>query len=156
MASRDAEPFRRFTRSVFAAQTALLKHGDVANAPFGQSSARWRVLRHISIGEASVAAIARSTGYSRQAVQRLADALVAEGSATYHADDRDRRTQRITLTPAGQRNFEQLEAHFDVWASRLLAQISESELTAVSQAIERITAVVLADSQYMNMKRKEK
>ena len=40
MPSSNAETFRRFTRSVFEAQTALLKHGDVANAGFGQSSAR--------------------------------------------------------------------------------------------------------------------
>ncbi len=153
MTSRDAELFRRFTRSVFEAQAALLKHGDVATAPFGQSSARWRVLRYIASGETSVAAIARATGYSRQAVQRLADALVSEGSAAYQADGTDRRMQRIELTLAGQRTVEQLEAHFDVWVGRLLAQISEADLTAVSDALARITAVVLADRQ--DMKRKE-
>lgn len=149
MSSHDAELFRRFTRSVFAAQAALLKHGDIANAPFGQSSARWRVLRNISSGTSTIAAIARSTGYSRQAVQRLADALVSEGSAQYRADPADRRTQRIELTATGRRTLAQLEAHFDVWASRLLARIPASELAAVADALGHITAVVLADMQYM-------
>src|SRR5262249_23580141 len=72
MTTHDAARFRRFTRAIFAAQAAVLKHGDVATAPFGQSSARWRVLFRVSHGATTVAAIARATGYSRQAVQRLA------------------------------------------------------------------------------------
>jgi DNA-binding MarR family transcriptional regulator len=147
MSSQHADLFRCFTRSVFAAQAALLKYGDVANAPFGQSTARWRVLFTISSGTTTVAAIARSTGYSRQAVQRLADALVSEGSASYRADAADRRTQRIELTTAGQRTLEQMEAHFDVWAGRLLAQIPRSELAAVVDALGHFTAIILADMQ---------
>jgi len=149
MASEKAEVFRRFARAVFEAQTALLKHGDAANAPFGQSSARWRVLLHVAMGETTVADIARSTGYSRQAVQRLADTLVFEGSAGYVVDETDRRKQRIELTPQGQETFGKLEANFDVWAGRLLTQLPEADLIAVTQALEHIKAVVLADCQSM-------
>jgi DNA-binding MarR family transcriptional regulator len=152
MASSSAELFRRFTRSVFGAQAALLKHGDVANAQFGQSSARWRVLHQISAGQSSVADIARSTGYSRQGVQRLADALVGEGSARYTADETDRRKQRLELTEAGASTFDRLEAHFDGWAERLLAHIPEADLVAVSKALEHITYVVAADIDYMKSK----
>ena len=149
MASPHAETFRRFVRSVFETQNVLLKHGDVANAGFGQSSARWRVLLWISTGETSVAAIARATGYSRQAVQRLADALVAEGSARYSADPDDRRKQRLELTAAGAATFAQLEAGFDVWADRLIAQLPAAELDAVSESLDRIRPVLLADIDYM-------
>jgi len=130
----------------------LLKHADTANARFGQSSARWRVLLRISVGETSVAAIARSTGYSRQAVQRLADALVVEGSARYSVDETDRRKQRLELTEAGAATFEQMEAHFDVWAERLMAHIPERELVAASEALERIGSVVAADRDYIERK----
>jgi DNA-binding MarR family transcriptional regulator len=149
MSSYDADLFRRFTRAVFAAQAAVLKHGDVANAPFRQSSARWRVLHNIASGTTSVAAIAHATGYSRQAVQRLADALVSEGSAIYRADAADRRTQRIELTAAGQQTLERMEAHFAVWAGRLLTRIPASELAAVTDALGRITDVVLKDMRYL-------
>jgi DNA-binding MarR family transcriptional regulator len=152
MTTPDAARFRRFTRAVFAAQAAVLKHGDVANAPFGQSSARWRVLFRVSQGATTVAAIARATGYSRQAVQRLADAVVSEGLARYRPDATDRRTQRIELTAAGQRTLEHLEANFDVLAGRLLAQIPAADLEAVCDALERITAVVQADLTYMQGK----
>jgi DNA-binding MarR family transcriptional regulator len=153
MASPSAEVFRRFTRSVFDAQAALLKHGDVANAEFGQSSARWRVLQRVAAGQTSVAAIAKSTGYSRQGVQRLADALVAEGSARYRADEHDRRRQRLELTGAGAATFEQMEAHFDVWSARLLTRIPEAELVAVAHALEHVRTVVLEDCD--DMKRQE-
>lgn len=152
MTSPSANSFRRFTRSVFGTREALLKHADAANARFGQSSARWRVLYELSSGETSVADIARSTGYSRQAVQRLADALVAEGSARYSADEADRRKQRIELTEAGAGTFEQLEAHFEVWVERLMVHIPEHELGAVSGALDHIRSVVEADREYIKRK----
>jgi DNA-binding MarR family transcriptional regulator len=154
MTSPSAEVFRRFTRSVFGAQTALLRHGDVANADFGQSSARWRVLQRICAGETSVSEIAKSTDYSRQAVQRLADALVAEGSARYSADPSDRRKQRLELTEEGAATLEQMEANFDVWADRLLAHIPEADLVAVSKTLEHIRLILLADIDYIRKKRR--
>jgi DNA-binding MarR family transcriptional regulator len=153
MASPTAETFRRFARSVLSAQAALLKHGDVANADFGQSSARWRVLQRIAAGEKSVADMARSTGYSRQAVQRLADALVAEGLARYSADENDRRRQCLELTPAGIVIFEQLEANFDSWADRLMTHIPEADLITTAKTLEHIRLILLADCDYMKRKR---
>jgi DNA-binding MarR family transcriptional regulator len=152
MASPQAEVFRRFTRSVFDAQAALLKHGDAANAQFGQSSARWRVLQRIAAGQTSVAAIARSTGYSRQGVQRLADALVAEGSARYGPDESDRRRQRLELTRAGTVTLERMEAHFDTWAARLTADLPETDLAALAGSLEHIRLVVLADRDHLTGK----
>jgi DNA-binding MarR family transcriptional regulator len=152
MASHSAEVFRRFTRSVFATQAALLKHGDTANERFGQTSARWRVLARVSAGETSAAAIARSTGYSRQAVQRLADALAAEGLVRQQADESDLRRQRLELTSTGAEVFGQMEAHFDIWAERLGAQIPEADLIALAEALEHIRLIVLADCDYMRRK----
>jgi DNA-binding MarR family transcriptional regulator len=152
MASPQAEAFRRFTRSVFDAQSALLRHGDAANAQFGHSSARWRVLQRISAGLTSVADIARSTGYSRQAVQRLADVLVAEGAARYCADASDRRRQRLELTRAGAAALGQMEAHFDVWAARLTAELPGTDLAALTQALEHLRVVVLADAENFTRK----
>ncbi len=153
MASPTAETFRRFARSVFSAQAALLKHGDVANADFGQSSARWRVLQRIAAGEKSVADMARSTGYSRQGVQRLADALAAEGLAQYSADENDRRRQRLELTPAGTVILGQMEANFDNWADRLMAHIPEADLVTTARTLEHIRLILLADCDYMKRKR---
>jgi DNA-binding MarR family transcriptional regulator len=101
MVSEKAELFRLFVRAVLQTQGALLKHGDVMNAPYGQTSATWRVLLYISTGHTTVADIARATGYSRQAVQRLANGLVTEGLACYKKHPTDDRKQCIEMTQAG-------------------------------------------------------
>lgn len=149
MPSHEAEVWRGFTRAVFSAQVAVLRHGDTATAAFGQSSARWRVLVRIADGENTVADIARLTGYSRQAVQRLADALAADGLIRQVADDRDRRKQRLEFTESGAVTFERMEASFDVWAERLLAHIPEADLLSVTAALDHIGRIVLADSDYL-------
>ncbi len=101
MLSPEAILFRRMTRSVFRTNSAVLRYGDLVNEPLAQSSARWWLLYRLSRGDDSVADIARTTGNSRQAVQRLADALVAENLATYAPNPTDRRKQVVTLTDRG-------------------------------------------------------
>ena len=145
MLSPDAALFRRFTRALFAGHHAVLRHGDVAAAPFGHTSARWRVLDQIVSGNAYVGDIARATGYSRQAVQRLTDALVADGHAAYRPDPDDRRRQLIELTDAGRGGFARLEASYATWAPRLVAEIGADDLATVCHLLERIAEQVQSD-----------
>ena len=145
----NSTAFRRFTRAVFAAQAAVLRHGDTANAPTGQSSARWRVLRAIDDGHTSVAAAARFMGSSRQSVQRLADALIDEGLVEAEGQDDDRRVKLLRLTAQGQRVHDALEENFDTWADRLLVHIRADDLAAVSQGLEQITYIINADREYL-------
>lgn len=153
MLTSNAELIRRFTRSVFSAQSALLKHGDAANARFGQSSARWRVLLHVSIGNTTVTEIARITGYSRQAVQRLTSALVDEGNLASAPDSVDGRKLRLSLTPLGRRTLKSMERYFDTWSARLVKELSPDKLAALASALDLITAAVLDD---LNKLEKEK
>ncbi len=138
MLSPEAVILRRLTRAVFRAYGTVLRHGDLANEPFGQSSARWRVLDLISEGDGSVAGIARTTGYSRQGVQRLADALVTERLATYGPHPTDGRKQVISLTDSGRDVFDDMETSYDQWSKRLINEIGAEE---AQDAIERLTAI---------------
>lgn len=149
MATENSLAFRRFSRAVFAAQAAVLRHGDAANAPIGQSSARWRVLRAIDDGHTSVAAAARFMGSSRQSVQRLADAMIDDGLIENVGPSEDRRLRPLRLTVEGQRVHDSLEEHFDVWADRLLAHIRFDDLSKISQGLEQITYIVNADREYL-------
>ena len=144
--SDEAQAFRSFVGLVVGLGHDLLKHGDRANEPFGQTSARWRVLLRAAAGEESVPAIARSTGYSRQATQRLADALVADGLAEFRPDETDRRRQRIVLTDAGRAMLDRMEASYDVWSQRLVTSIGHDELERLITSIERVRAIVEDDS----------
>ena len=149
MPTDNSRAFRRFTRAVFAAQAVVLRHGDTANAPLGQSSARWQVLRAIDDGHTSVAGAARFMGSSRQSVQRLADALIDEGLIEAAGQDDDRRLKLLRLTAEGQRVHDALEDNFDIWADRLLAHIRPDDLAAVSQGLEQITYIINADREYL-------
>jgi DNA-binding MarR family transcriptional regulator len=145
MPSSSATLFRQLTRAVFAAHSSVLRYGDRANAEFGQSRARWRVLFDIAQGYGSVAGIARETEYARQSIQRLADALVAEGLATYSPDPEDRRGQVITLTTQGSTLLTQIEADFDRWSRQLVRTIGKEKIMETIEDLHALKRVLDAD-----------
>jgi DNA-binding MarR family transcriptional regulator len=147
MTSPSATLFRQLTRAVFAAQSSVLHYGDRANAAFGQSSARWRVMFNIAQGIGSVAEIARETDYARQSVQRLADALVADGLATYAPDPEDRRRQIITLTAKGSTLLAEMEADFDRWSKRLVRALGRESAIKTIENLHELKRVLDADAE---------
>jgi DNA-binding MarR family transcriptional regulator len=92
-----------------------------------------------------VPAIARSTGYSRQATQRLADALAADGLAEFRPDETDRRRQRIVLTDAGRAMLDRMEASYDIWSQPLVSSIGLDELERLITSLERVRTIVEND-----------
>jgi DNA-binding MarR family transcriptional regulator len=148
MTSPSATLFRQLTRAVFAAHSSVLHHGDRANAEFGQSSARWRVMFNIAQGNGSVAEIARATDYTRQSIQRLADALVADGLATYAPDPKDRRRQIITLTAKGSALLEEMETYFDSWSKRLVQALGRKSVTQTIEGLHDLKRVLDADARH--------
>ena len=141
----DARRFRRFTRAVFAAHAAVLKHGDAMNASFQQSAARWRVLIRIELGDVSASEIARVTGYSRQSVHRLLAELQTDGLVQTSADINDQRRLRPQLTKKGRKLLTGMEVGFNVWASKLVVCLEASRLEQTSQFLEE--AVMLLQSE---------
>jgi DNA-binding MarR family transcriptional regulator len=148
MTSASATLFRQLTRAVFAAHSSVLHHGDRANAPFGQSSARWRVMFNIAQGTGSVSEIARATDYTRQSIQRLADTLVTDGLATYAPDPHDRRTQIITLTAEGSTVLAEMEADFDRWSKRLVRTLGKENVTQTIEHLHELKRVLDADAEH--------
>jgi DNA-binding MarR family transcriptional regulator len=71
-------------------------------APYGQTISRYSLLRDIALhGPSSVAAIAKSRSTARQAIQRLADELSAEGAAQFVDNPAHARSKLLSLTPQG-------------------------------------------------------
>ncbi len=140
----DARRFRRFTRAVFAAHAAVLKHGDAMNARFQQSAARWRVLIRIELGDVSASAIAKVTGYSRQSVHRLLAELQTEGLVRTSADPADQRRLLPQLTRKGRKLLLGMETGFNIWAQELLVPLEASRLEQTCEFLEE--AVILLQS----------
>jgi DNA-binding MarR family transcriptional regulator len=148
MTPPSATAFRQLTRAVFAAHSSVLRHGDRANAAFGQSSARWRVMFNIAQGNGTVAEIAHETDYTRQSIQRLADMLVADGLATYTPDPKDRRKQIITLTAQGSTVLAEMEADFDHWSKRLVKTLGKTNVTQTIEHLHELKRVLDADAKH--------
>jgi DNA-binding MarR family transcriptional regulator len=69
--------------------------------PAGLTAARWQVLGAVLREPLTVSDAARTMGLTRQSVQRLADALVADGMAEYVDNPRHRRAKLLRPTQAG-------------------------------------------------------
>jgi DNA-binding MarR family transcriptional regulator len=69
----------------------------------GLSSTRWQTLGEICAATepVTVSLLARRLGLSRQAVQRLANAMAADGMVTFVPNPADRRADHVVLTNAG-------------------------------------------------------
>lgn len=145
MLSPEAILFRQMTQSVFRLNSAVIRQGDLINQPFGQTSARWWLLYVISLGDDSVASIARTTGNSRQAVQRLADALVTDQLATYQPHPTDRRKQIVMLTDSGREMLGEIEASYDELAKRVVPQLGTEELLSAIDQLDAIRTLIERD-----------
>lgn len=88
---------------VFELAAALRRNGETIAKLAGQTQARWQVMWTAASGQLSVAMIARRLGITRQSVQRVADAIVAEGLASFEPNPDHRRSPLLILTPAGKK-----------------------------------------------------
>ncbi len=149
----DARRFRRFTRAVFAAHAAVLKHGDAMNARFQQSAARWRVLIRIELGDVSASAIAKVTGYSRQSVHRLLAELQTEGLVRTSADPTDQRRLLPQLTKNGRKLLMGMETGFNIWAQELVVCLEATRLEQTCEFLEE--AVILLHRKEEAVKERE-
>jgi DNA-binding MarR family transcriptional regulator len=99
----------------------LLAAGDALVADLGLTSARWQVLGAIALSAVplSVAQIARNMGLTRQAVQRLANEMQADGLVRFAPNPHHQRAKLVLLTPAGNTAFAAVMKRQSAWATEL-------------------------------------
>jgi len=96
---------------VFELAAALRRDGETTAKLAGQTQARWQLMWIAATGQFSVPMIARRLGITRQSVQRVADAIVAEGLATFEPNPDHQRSPLLTLTSSGQEALEAINQH---------------------------------------------
>jgi len=79
----------------------MRRDGEVIARQAGQTQLRWQVMWTAATGQLTVPDIARRPGRSRQAVQRVADQLVAEQMATFEPNPDHARSPLVVLTRRG-------------------------------------------------------
>lgn len=125
---------------VFECDGALRRHGDRIASVAGQTQARWGVLSVVSEGDWTVSSTARRLGVTRQAVQRIADALVADGLVATEPNPRHQRAPLLRLTATGSDALAAIDAASQPWQRAALAELDADDLATTRRVLRAITA----------------
>jgi DNA-binding MarR family transcriptional regulator len=106
--------------------------------PAGLTAARWQVLGAVLREPLTVSGAARAMGLTRQSVQRLADALVAEGMAEYVPNPRHRRAKLLRATDAGWDAIAAIRPLQHAFADRVTGGVGEEELRRAVEVMDRL------------------
>ncbi len=142
--TREGDAFSSFVVSIFQLEGMLAAAGDAIAAPLGQTTARWRVLAAIEGEPLTVAQIARDWRFARQSVQRVADALAADGLLEFVDNPLHRRAKLAKLTADGRRVLRRIQAQQSVWANEAGATIGARDLESANELLRRILATLSA------------
>lgn len=136
--------FTEIVLEVFKLGGLLVSEGDQMGAEFGITSARWKVLGALSLGAQSqtVPQIARNMGLTRQAVQRLVDAMESDGLLQFADNPDHKRAKLISVTEHGQTVYSQLDAKQSVWAMDCSEGISADDLATTLSVLRLVSSAI--------------
>jgi len=114
------------------------EYGETIAQTVGQTQARWQVMSAASDDPHTVSQIARVLGVTRQNVQRIADLLVAEGSAEYRDNPDHRASPHLVLTKRGRAAFEQLMKAAGGYHARIARKLSSSDVVSLQRGLRHL------------------
>jgi DNA-binding MarR family transcriptional regulator len=124
--------------SVFRLNGLFLSVAETISRPAGLTSARWQVLGAVLREPLPVSGVARAMGLTRQSVQRLADALVADGMAEYAPNPAHRRAKLLCPTPRGLAAIDVLRPRQHAWADQVTADLDPAEIERTVAVLRRL------------------
>src|SRR6202044_3828144 len=119
------------------------EYGDAIAQTVGQTQARWQVMSAASAEPHTVPQIARVLGVTRQNVQRIADLLVAEGSAEYRDNPDHRASPHLILTRNGRTALERITQAAAGYHAALTQELSAAEVASLQRGLSRLLGAVL-------------
>jgi DNA-binding MarR family transcriptional regulator len=134
--ARNVE-MQHLVAEVFELAGALRRDGEATAKLAGQTQARWQVMWIAATGRLSVAMIARRLGLARQSVQRVADAIVADGHATFEPNPDHQRSPLLILTHDGQAVLDTINDHGRQRNLQNAAILGEDGITELRQLLSR-------------------
>lgn len=134
----DPSAIDALVANVLEAAGALRRHGDRQAANVGQTQARWQLLSVLSGAPRTVPAAARRLGVSRQAVQRLADALRDEGYLRADANPAHASSPLFSLTRKGRRALGALTEENEPWNLAAAGALSAEDVRTAIQVLRAL------------------
>jgi DNA-binding MarR family transcriptional regulator len=122
---------------VFELAGALRRDGERIAKRAGQTQARWQVMWIAATGRFSVAMIARRLGITRQSVQRVADAIVADGLASFEPNPDHQRSPLLILTDTGQTALDTINAQVRQTHVRQVETLGENGVAELRRLLAR-------------------
>jgi len=153
MANRAADTLTEVVLEVFRLNGEIIAMGDALVSDVGLTSARWQVIGAIALAATPlpIAQIARNMGLTRQAVQRIANDLEADGLVRFAPNPHHQRAKLAMLTDKGRRAY---AAATDRWTKKASALVSgfkakdlSAALTQLRQLRRQINATRSADGE---------
>lgn len=132
--NENAAALRRLHHACGKALATLSSAGDDLVADLGLTTARTQLLDALAAGgPRSVSQIARTLGLSRQAVQRVADDLVAGDLAAYSQNPDHARAQLLKLTEQGRAIQAQAARRKALWLASLAEGLTPAWLDMATE-----------------------
>lgn len=130
---------------VYELAGALRRVGESTAATEGQTQARWQLLSAASEGGLTVPQAARRLGVTRQAVQRVANDLVADDLAAFGTNPDHRTSPLLTLTDRGLSVLAAITRRARRSNAGLAGRVDPAIVSATRDGIRQLIAAV-ADS----------
>ena len=139
--TKKGQLFTETVLEIFKVSGLLATEGDRLTKEFGLSSARWKVLGALEMSKnpLTVSQIARLMGLTRQAVQRLADAMEKDGLLIYQNNPHHKRANYVVLTEKGKEAYSMIGEKQMPWANQNSTGMSVADLKTTLSVLQKIT-----------------
>jgi DNA-binding MarR family transcriptional regulator len=140
--AQTEQAITRLILAVFRFNGRLVSAGDRLVGAVGLTSARWQVLGALVLrdGKATASDAARVMGLTRQSVQRLATAMMAEGLIEPTANPRHVRAPLLTLSSKGRSAYAAAARRQSPWARTLAKGVPIAQLASTTALIEALSS----------------
>ena len=123
--------------AVFRTYGRLIDWGDRFVAPFGLTSARWKMLGALALSHQPLTApqVAASMGVSRQGAQKQLSSLIMDGLVAKHPNPHHQRSPLCQLTPKGTEIYAAIEHSWNAHAEELCADLNLDDILAAQRVL---------------------
>jgi len=130
------------TLRIFKLNGQMLSAGEALARPVGLTVAWWQVLGACLREPLTASGISRQMGISRQAVQRVANRLLAEGLLEKLDNPAHKRAPLLTSTQAGLDAVARIAPEQTAFSERIVKAFGRSEIESLISELQRLSAVV--------------